>query len=132
MRAGRSGAPRLELTPPKLPAFAKASAGTRFAFLHDLTAVASCEGGCTQGVGLRTVAQGSWADPFRVCMCWAVLAMANAMPAASAATSTALKPVPAITFTNLDGAQVTLSSFRGSVVLVNFWGTWSAPCLESR
>ena len=59
-------------------------------------------------------------------MCWAVIAMANAIPAASAATSTAFKPVPASTFTNLDGAPVTLSSFRGSVVLINFWGTWCA------
>ncbi len=79
---------------------------------------------------MRTFAHGSWADRFRVCMCWAVIAVANAVPAASAATATAFKPVPAITFTNLDGAPVTLSSFRGRVVLINFWGTWCAPCLK--
>ncbi|HEY6443985.1 MAG TPA: TlpA disulfide reductase family protein [Candidatus Acidoferrales bacterium] len=35
---------------------------------------------------------------------------------------------PNVTFKNLQGNDVALSSFKGKVVLVNFWGTWCEPC----
>jgi cytochrome c biogenesis protein CcmG, thiol:disulfide interchange protein DsbE len=35
---------------------------------------------------------------------------------------------PDFTVTDLDGRKLTLSDFRGKVVLLNFWATWCAPC----
>ena len=43
---------------------------------------------------------------------------------------TAAKAVPAVYFATADGDQKQLSDFQGKVVLLNFWATWCAPCLE--
>lgn len=38
------------------------------------------------------------------------------------------KPAPAFALEGLDGSKVSLSSYKGKAVLINFWATWCAPC----
>jgi len=40
----------------------------------------------------------------------------------------AVDMAPDFTLPDLEGRNITLSSNRGKVVIVNFWGTWCEPC----
>ncbi|MFN3715566.1 MAG: peroxiredoxin family protein [Thiobacillus sp.] len=56
----------------------------------------------------------------------AVLAMLGALTYAL----TQKPQAPAVTFTTLDGKQISLEQMRGKVVLVNFWATSCPGCIK--
>jgi thiol-disulfide isomerase/thioredoxin len=38
------------------------------------------------------------------------------------------KPAPEFALEDLNGKKVSLASYKGKAVLINFWATWCAPC----
>ncbi len=59
---------------------------------------------------------------FRLIVLWAVLIM---LPGIANGQSS---KAPALEIKDLKGRAVRLSSYKGKVVLLNFWATWCPPC----
>ena len=60
-----------------------------------------------------------------------ILQSQNPLPRAPVQTGSAIDgPAPDFSLPNLDNQMVSLSDFKGKVVLLNIWATWCPPCVE--
>jgi cytochrome c biogenesis protein CcmG, thiol:disulfide interchange protein DsbE len=61
----------------------------------------------------------------RLMMCFAALVFAGI---AAAEEPVVGKAAPDFQVTTMDGKVLTLADFKGDVLVLSFWATWSAPC----
>ncbi len=98
-------------------AAARAQAGRRTAVAALLAAAGLAAAGCAGGaIGASTIAS-------------------NGKSFVSGSGTTFFRPgsrpqAPAVTGSTVTGQKLTLRSYRGNVLVLNFWGSWCTPCRE--
>jgi thiol-disulfide isomerase/thioredoxin len=99
---------------PRLPCSARQAAAAAALAASALLTLAACDGGAiaqdTPASSGQSFVSGSYGT---------TLFKAGSRPAA-----------PAITAKTLTGRKLSIASYRGDVVVVNFWGSWCAPCRQ--
>jgi len=98
---------------PRLPCSVRRAVASALAASAAL-ALAACDGGAigqdTPASNGQSFVSGSYGTTFL---------QAGSRPAA-----------PAVAGTTLAGQKVTLASYRGHVLVINFWGSWCSPCRQ--
>src|SRR5258708_35297106 len=66
-----------------------------------------------------------WLAALSAALALGACGLPRASPTSSASAG---NPAPAFDLVGVDGARHSLSSYRGRVVVLNFWATWCIPC----
>ena len=103
-------------------------AGRRWTWAAAATAAAL--GGMLAFPDSRALAQRIWIPCRDACESLFLKTVGAArLPAAVVKTAKDRQPAPEFILAGADGAEIRLSSYKGKVVMLNFWATWCTPCL---